>query len=259
MEAPSVTRETVRGRVLGCPVDVIDMDAAVRALVAAVERRRADDTTPPALVVTLNPEMVMLARRSPAFRATLESAALVVPDGIGLVRALRRRGHAEAERVGGADLIGAYLPDAERRAHRIALAGGAPGVAAAAREHMVASYPALQVVAVNDGAPTRATAAMLRVLQPEVVLAAYGAGRQERFLEYTLGEIGASAGIGVGGALDFLAGRVRRAPVVVRRLGLEWAWRLALQPWRVRRQLVLPMFWLLERREAAAQAKSARR
>jgi N-acetylglucosaminyldiphosphoundecaprenol N-acetyl-beta-D-mannosaminyltransferase len=245
--------------VLGCPVDVMDMDAAVRALVDAVERRRADDMTPPALVVTLNPEMVMLARRSPVFRATLESAALVVPDGIGLVRALRRRGHAEAERVGGADLISAYLPDAERRAHRIALAGGAPGVAAAARDHMVASHPALQVVAVNDGAPTRATAAMLGVSKPEVVLAAYGAGRQERFLEYTLGEIGASAGIGVGGALDFLAGRVRRAPLVVRRLGLEWAWRLALQPWRVRRQSVLPMFWLLERREASAQARSARR
>ncbi len=244
---------------LGCPVDVVDIDAAVRALVEAIERRRSDATTPAVLVVTLNPEIVMLARRNPAFRATLELAALVVPDGIGVVRALRRRGHPEAQRVGGADLINAYLSEAERHAHRIALAGGAPGVAAAARDHMVASHPALQVVAVNDGAPTRATAAMLGASRPELVLAAYGAGRQERFLEYTLGEIGASAGVGVGGTLDFLAGRVGRAPALVRRAGLEWAWRLARQPWRVRRQSVLPMFWFLERREAAAQAKSARR
>jgi N-acetylglucosaminyldiphosphoundecaprenol N-acetyl-beta-D-mannosaminyltransferase len=58
--------------------------------------------------------------------------------------------------------------------------------------------------------------------------------------------------MGVGGALDFLAGRVRRAPAVVRRAGLEWAWRLALQPWRVRRQAVLPVFWWLDRRELGA-------
>jgi len=54
------------------------------------------------------------------------------------------------------------------------------------------------------------------------------------------------------GVLDFLAGRVRRAPAVVRSLGLEWAWRLMLQPWRLRRQAVLPVYWWLERREAAS-------
>ena len=85
-----------------------------------------------------------------------------------------------------------------------------------------------------------------------VFLAAFGAGRQERFLDEHLGEIGAAAGIGVGGVLDFLAGRVRRAPAVVRSLGLEWAWRLMLQPWRLRRQAVLPVYWWLERREAAS-------
>jgi N-acetylglucosaminyldiphosphoundecaprenol N-acetyl-beta-D-mannosaminyltransferase len=90
-----------------------------------------------------------------------------------------------------------------------------------------------------------------------MVLAAFGGGRQELFLDRYLGPIGAAAGIGVGGSLDFHAGRVRRAPAAVRRLGLEWAWRLAIQPWRLRRQSVLPVYWWLERREAAAS--SARR
>jgi N-acetylglucosaminyldiphosphoundecaprenol N-acetyl-beta-D-mannosaminyltransferase len=90
-----------------------------------------------------------------------------------------------------------------------------------------------------------------------MVLAAFGAGRQELFLDRYLGPIGAASGIGVGGTLDFLAGRVRRAPAAIRRIGLEWAWRLAIQPWRVRRQSVLPVFWWLERREAAA-LRSAR-
>ena len=141
VESPPVTRTTVRARVLGCPVDIVDMATAVHTLVEMVERRRADATSHPAVVITLNPEMVMMARRSPAFSSVLESAALVVPDGIGVVRALRRRGHPEAERVGGADLIAAYLPEAERHAHRIALVGGAPGVAGAARDRMVEAHP----------------------------------------------------------------------------------------------------------------------
>ena len=242
----------MRARVLGCPVDIVDMATAVQTLVDMVERRRADATSHPAVVVTLNPEMVMMARRSPAFSSVLESAALVVPDGVGVVRALRRRGHPEAQRVAGADLIGSYLPEAERHAHRIALVGGAPGVAGAARDRMVETHPALQVVAVSDGPPGRTTASEVETARPEIVLAAFGAGRQELFLDRYLGPIGASTGIGVGGSLDYLAGGVRRAPAMVRRVGLEWAWRLALQPRRVRRQSVLPVYWWLERREAAA-------
>jgi N-acetylglucosaminyldiphosphoundecaprenol N-acetyl-beta-D-mannosaminyltransferase len=233
-------------------VDVVDMATAVHTLVEIVERHRSDPSSHPAVIITLNPEMVMLARRSPAFSAVVESATLVVPDGIGLVRALRRRGHPEAQRVGGADLIGAYLPEAARRDHRIALVGGAPGVAQAAGERMVAANPGLLVVATNDGRPGKATASEIEPSKPDVVLAAFGGGRQELFLDRYLGPIGAAAGVGVGGSLDFLAGRVRRAPAAVRRLGLEWAWRLAIQPWRVRRQSVLPVYWWLERREAAA-------
>jgi len=250
--APPVTRTTVRARVLGCPVDIVDMATAVQTLVEIVERRRADATSHPAVVITLNPEMVMMARRNQAFSSVIESATLVVPDGIGLVRALRRRGHPEVERIGGADLIGAYLPQAERHAHRIALVGGAPGVAREARERMMRTHPGLQVVAVTDGPPGKGTAVEVEQSQPEIVLAAFGAGRQELFLDRYLGPIGAASGIGVGGTLDFLAGRVHRAPAAVRRIGLEWAWRLAVQPWRVRRQSVLPVFWWLERREAAA-------
>jgi N-acetylglucosaminyldiphosphoundecaprenol N-acetyl-beta-D-mannosaminyltransferase len=251
-------RVTARARVLGCPVDVVDMPEAVRTLVDLVERRRRNPTSRAAVVVTLNPEMVMLARRDGDFRSLLESAELIVPDGIGVVRALRRRGHPEAERVGGADLITAYLPEAERRAHRIAVVGGAPGVARAARDRMVAAHPRLRVVAASAGAPDSATARRLRGSQPEIVLAAFGAGRQERFLGDHLGQIGAAGGIGIGGAVDFLAGRVRRAPGLVRRLGLEWAWRLAIQPWRFRRQAVLPVYWWLERREAARASGTAR-
>lgn len=237
-----------RERILGCPVDVLDMDEAVRALVGFVADRRE----PPALVVTLNPEMVMHAQRDPEFTALLEHAALLVPDGVGIVKALRRRGHPVQQRVTGIDLLRAYAPHAARLGHRIALCGAAPGVAARAAEELQAECPGLQVVASDSGDPGPAVAERLAAAKPDVVCAAYGHGRQERFLAEHLPGIGAAVGIGVGGALDVLAGRVRRAPGVVQAAGFEWAWRLARQPHRIRRQAVLPLYWWRERREASA-------
>jgi N-acetylglucosaminyldiphosphoundecaprenol N-acetyl-beta-D-mannosaminyltransferase len=236
---------TTRARVLGCPVDVVDMGTAVRRLVELLEA-----TTPaaPAIVVTLNPEILMRARREPDFHAILESAALIVPDGIGLVRALRRRGHGDAARVGGADLLEAYLPHARRLGHRVALVGAGPGIAERAAAMLCRAHPDLDVIA-DGGDPTAATALRVGRSAPAVVAAAYGAGRQERFLRDHLETMRARLGIGVGGTLDYLAGTARRAPSLVRRAGLEWLWRLALEPRRWRRQLVLPQFWYLERRE----------
>jgi N-acetylglucosaminyldiphosphoundecaprenol N-acetyl-beta-D-mannosaminyltransferase len=108
------------------------------------------------------------------------------------------------------------------------------------------------VVAADAGDPGAETAERLRAAAPDAVFAAYGAGRQESFLAAHLAAIGAGVGMGVGGALDFLSGRVRRAPGLVRRAGLEWAWRLVRQPWRLRRQTALPLFWWLDRREVGA-------
>ena len=240
----------MREHILGCPVDVVDMDAAVATLVDLVERRRER----PGLVVTLNPEMVMLAQRDAAFHGLLGGAALLVPDGVGIVKALRRRGHPVQQRVTGIDLLRAYAPHAARLGHRIALCGAAPGVAAEAARQLSAECPELQVVASDSGDPGPAVAERLRAAHPDLVCAAYGHGSQERFLVEHMPHIGAAAGIGVGGTLDVLAGRVRRAPSVVQAAGFEWAWRLLREPWRLRRQAVLPVYWWRERREATTSA-----
>jgi N-acetylglucosaminyldiphosphoundecaprenol N-acetyl-beta-D-mannosaminyltransferase len=221
------------------------MAAAVDRLAELIEAPPGPDG---AVVVTLNPEMVMRARREADFRSILESAALLVPDGVGIVRALRRRGFRRAVRVGGADLLDAYIPTAVSRGERIALVGGIDDVAVRAADVLRRRHPGLDVVA-DGGDPNASTARRVATLTPHLVCAAYGAGCQERFLRDHLGTIGAAAGIGVGGTLDYLAGRLRRAPRAVRAAGFEWLWRLALEPSRWRRQLVLPQFWWLERRE----------
>ena len=227
----------------------------MRRLIGLVESARHGTPEASGLVVTLNPEMVMLFRRDAGFRAALESAALLVPDGIGVVRGVRRRGAPGLRRVAGADLVAAYLPQAAKLGHRVALAGGGPGVARRAADRLRRENPGLQVVAAEGGAPDFDLARRLEAARPDTVLAAFGHGRQELFINYYLRSIGAGAGIGVGGTLDYLAGTARRAPQSVQSAGLEWAWRLALQPWRLHRQLVLPQYWVLERAEAARSGR----
>ncbi len=238
-----------RVRVLGCPVDVVDMEAAVDRLLALVAAHRAGETAP-GVVVTLNPEMVIRARRDRGFAQILSGAALVVPDGIGVVNALRRRGHTGAVRVPGVDLLDAYLEKAAEAGHRVALVGAPPGVAEIAAKRYRERWPALNIVLADGGDPTLRTVDKLRAARPDMVAAAYGHGTQERFLADHLATIGAACGIGIGGSLDYVAGTVKRAPGPIRRANLEWAWRLARQPWRAKRQLVLPVFWWQERREA---------
>ncbi|MHB8718707.1 MAG: WecB/TagA/CpsF family glycosyltransferase [Candidatus Dormibacteria bacterium] len=240
------TESPPRAAVLGFSFDIVSLEAAVERLVAAV----ANPGPAPLLVVTLNPERLIQARREPEYGRIVRGASLVTVDGIGLVRALRRRG-VEATRVTGADIVDAYAARAALLGHRLALAGGGPGVARAAAAALQARHPALQVVATDDGRPDAAMAERLAAARPQVVLAAFGAGSEERFLDRHLGATGAAAGVTVGGTFDFLAGRVQRAPRPVQRAGLEWLWRLVFQPWRLRRQLALPLFWWLERREAA--------
>lgn len=239
-----------RAVVLGCPVDVLDMDSAVERLAAIVEEHRRGRVTQPALVVTLNAEIVMRARRDPGFARLVRNATMVVPDGAGVVNALRRRGYVQAQRVAGPDLLVAYAERAAQLGHRIALVGAAPGVAAAAARKLLQRCESLQIAVADDGDPNTTTARRVGITRPDVVFAAYGAGRQEQFLVQHLTAMGAAAGVGIGGGLDFIAGMVRRAPRPVQNAGFEWAWRLLCEPWRIRRQAVLPLYWWHERREA---------
>ena len=149
----------------------------------------------------------------------------------------------------GADLVMAYLPIAALHEHRVAFVGAGPGIAGQAARQARYRFPGLQVVAADSGHPTQETAERLARSAPEVVFAAYGAGKQEEFLDRFLPLMDAPVGVGIGGTFDYLAGTVHRAPRVVQRFGCEWAWRLILQPWRIGRQRVLPEFYLRELRE----------
>jgi N-acetylglucosaminyldiphosphoundecaprenol N-acetyl-beta-D-mannosaminyltransferase len=236
--------------VLGSPVDCVDMPAAL----AEVERL-LEGGGPCRLVVTVNPEGVMRARRDPEFRSLLREAALRVPDGWGAAWALRRQGCA-ARAVPGVELAVEIAGLCAGRGWSVFLLGGRPGVAAAAGRVLQELHPELRLAGCEAGSPAPAAdaevGARVAASGADVVLVAYGQPAQELWIRRNAGRLPARVGVGVGGTFDYLSGSVPRAPAWMRRRGLEWLYRLVRQPWRARRMAVLPAYaWLVLRRGAA--------
>ncbi len=226
-------------RVLGVRVDVV----TERQLLDIVSRWVAEGR--PRQVATINPEFVMRARATPHFATVLEAADLATPDGVGVIWAARRQGVRIAERVGGADITLPLAQQCARLGHRLFLLGAAEGVAAEAARRLRQQLPSLQIDAYSgspDPASDAETVARVRAARPDVVLVAYGSPKQEFWIARNKEAAGAAVGIGVGGAVDYLAGVQQRAPALVRRLWLDWAFRLVTQPRRWRRMLALPRF-----------------
>jgi N-acetylglucosaminyldiphosphoundecaprenol N-acetyl-beta-D-mannosaminyltransferase len=197
------------------------------------------------LVATVNPEFVMRAGADPEFARVLESADLCLADGSGVVWAARRQGCAIKEPVTGVDLIPPLAALCTRRHFRLFLLGAAPGVAAELAARLRAEQPALEVAA-HSGSPDPSsdaeTLALIASYRPQVLLVAYGAPRQELWIDRLSERLGVAVAIGVGGAFDYLTGGVPRAPAWMRRAGMEWLFRLVRQPWRIRRMAVLPLY-----------------
>lgn len=199
------------------------------------------------LVATVNPEFVMRAQNDRDFARILESADMCLPDGVGVVWAARRAGCPQREPVAGSDMLPLLAELCARRGYRMFLLGAAPGVADDLAAQLRARHPALQVAAHAGTPDASGDAESLALIQrhgTQVLLVAYGAPKQEAWIDRLRGRLDVAVAIGVGGAFDYATGRVPRAPAWMRRAGLEWLHRLGRQPWRIRRMAVLPVYAL---------------
>jgi N-acetylglucosaminyldiphosphoundecaprenol N-acetyl-beta-D-mannosaminyltransferase len=228
-----------QARVLGVRVDCLDMGAALDRIEQFVEDGGHHQ------VATVNPEFVMSAQRDQEFSKVLESADLCLADGTGVVWAARRQGCELGGPVPGVDLIPPLAAVCARRGFRLFLLGAAPGVAAELAARLRTEFPGLKVAAHSGSAAPTSDEETLRLIhehRAQVLLVAFGAPKQDLWIARLGDALGVSVAIGVGGAFDYLTGRVPRAPVWMRGAGLEWLHRLANQPWRIRRMVVLPGF-----------------
>lgn len=263
-QTPGSDRRARRDRidVLGVAVDAAG-PGTVRAWLDAV---LAEPSTPRCRhVATANPEYVMAARRDPAFAAALRAADLVTADGVGVLVAGRRLGGVSGRRLGrvtGVELVEWLAAASGPAVAPLFLLGAGPGVAEAAGAALSRRFPSARIAGRWGGGtpdPRDDAAALGRIgaSGARVVLVAYGARGQVTWIERNreaLTAAGVRVAVGVGGALDYVAGHVPWAPAGVRRLGLEWLYRLVREPRRWRRQLALPRFAALTLRELLIRA-----
>ena len=227
-------------RILGVRVDCLDADQALERI-----GRLASEGGGVHLVATVNPEFVMRAQRDHEFARVLASADLCLPDGTGVVWAARRQGCSIARPVAGTDLVEPLAAMCASRGLRLFLLGAKPGVGEDLARTLAAANPGLRVAAhPADPDPVHddETVGLIHGHQTSVLLVAYGAPKQELWIDRHRDRLGVSVAMGVGGACDYLTGRAPRAPAWMRHAGLEWLHRLASQPWRIRRMAVLPVY-----------------
>ncbi len=200
-------------------------------------------------VCTVNPEFIMTARRHPTFAQILAAADLCTPDGVGVLWAARRAGVRLNERVTGSDGIYRLCERAAVQGWRVFFLGAAPGIAERAAAELARLYPGLSVAGTHAGSPAGTDWPQIRqhltAAQADLLFVAYGHPRQDIWIHQHREELPVAVALGIGGAFDFVAGITPRAPFWLRRLGLEWLYRLARQPWRWRRMAALPLFALL--------------
>lgn len=228
--------------ILGVPVDAITMGEAVARIDGFIEKRT------PVLVATANAEMLMRATHDGALRRILQGAAMVTPDGAGTVWAAHHLGHAMPERVAGYDMVQELMREAPAKHRRIFFFGSAPGVADKAKKKAEQLYPGIEIVGTRNGFFTAANEPAIieeiKAAHPDILLAALGVPKQEKWLAKHLGELGVPVAIGVGGTFDVMAGVMKRAPHWMQRAKLEWLFRGMMQPQRAGRLLALPRFVL---------------
>lgn len=221
-------------RVWGLPLAPWTREQAADAVADRVRDRR------PAYFITANTHYAMLTHQEPRLREVNDRAAFLLADGAPLVLASRRLGTPLPERVAGSDLVYDIAQRAAHQGHRLFLLGGGPGIAQAAADRLQALYPGLVIagIACPDADQLRgpglpALIDSIRSTQPDVLMVALGQPKGEYWIADHHEALGVPVSVQVGATLDFVAGRIRRAPRWIQAIHMEWGYRLALEPARL--------------------------
>lgn len=218
-------------------------------------------------IVTPNPELLVIANKSVSYKNVLNNAEISLADGAGLFVASIILGKPLKQRIPGVDFMEFICKNIEKKPLSIGLLGGRAGVAEKTAECLLKKYPGLNIAYVSEEwdntSKFKVHSSKLHlknqnVQRPttkdqrpmiDILFVALGSPKQEEWIYKNLDTLPVKAAMGVGGAFDFIAGRVHRAPLLIRAIGFEWLYRLIREPWRARRQLALLTFIKLVVRE----------
>lgn len=263
-------------KILGIKIDLINQKQAVEKVFGWLKESGKH------YIVTPNPEFIMAAQSDTEFKRVLNAADLAIPDGSRLGWAYRMTQEKnifkkillfpfflfpikqviQFETVAGVDLMEKLCEQAAEKGLTIGLLGGKNSVAEKTADCLQKKYPKLKVVFASDGPKVDNMGNVLSstyygnktenskpiihntnpIPQVDILFVAFGQVKQEKWIAKNLDKIPVKVAMGVGGAFDYLSGSVTRAPSWMRSIGLEWLFRLVLQPWRIKRQIKLLKF-----------------
>ena len=222
--------------ILNTPIENITLKNATKKLIGFLSKPKNH------IVITPNPEIVIRAQKDKELLHIIKQADLVVPDGIGLVLASYITGPKLPQRVAGIDLIHSFFCTAPKNT-TVYLLGAKEGVAQKAKKNIEKKYKNIKVVGYHNGYfnDDKPIVQEITAKKPNVLLVGLGAPRQEKWL-YKNKNLPTKISIGIGGAIDVMAGTVKRAPKPFIALNLEWLYRLITDPKRILRMGALPLF-----------------
>ena len=236
---------SVRRPVLwGVPVDNVSLNYALSRVNGWIAH-----SNKAVFIVTPDALALLLSRKDEKYKKIINAAGLILPDGTGLIWALRFLGTPVQSRLPGVEFMEHLCKQAAGEGYPVYFLGGKPGIAEKAAVKLTKKYPGLKVVGFHDGYfgkdKENDIIAEIKNTQARLLFVGFGVPRQEYWLYDTLPKIGNVIGMGVGGSMDVLSGELRRAPSLWQRCGMEWFYRLIQEPWRWRRAAKLPVFVFL--------------
>lgn len=217
--------------ILGVKIDNLSLEEALKK----AENFLHGDTAN--MIATPNPEIILRAQEDGEFKSVLTDAALAIPDGFGLVLASKFAKNSLKRKISGTDFFQQLCWICSKNSKSIFLLGGENGVAEKTAENLQKKFPNLIIAGWLDGDIDLENCwQIVESTKPDALFVALGAPKQEKWIHQNMNKInGLKLTMGVGGAFDFVSGKIRRAPVSVQKMGMEWLWRTIIQPHRFRR------------------------
>ncbi len=227
--------------ILDVPVHAITTEKALEQVKQFMSESRLHQ------IATVNPEFIMKAEEDESFQRVLQGSDLCLPDGIGLLFASRWLGQPLPERVAGSDFVYKLAALSAENGWQLFLLGAEKGVAQEAATVLEDMFQGLVIAGTYSGSPAASEnetiVHQINASEADVLYVAFGAPGQDKWIDHNRDSLQTvRVAMGVGGSLDFIAGRSVRAPRWIQRFGLEWLHRLIKEPWRWRRMLALPRF-----------------
>lgn len=226
--------------ILGLPVHKVTMDSALSAIDSFIQEGT------PHHIVTADASMMVMAREDAELHRIIAQADMVTPDSTGILWAARKFQNPLQERVSGVVIVEKLCALSPTKGYKLYFFGAAPGVAQLAAEQMQTKYPGAQIVGTHDGffKPEENEAILqdIRACRPDILCVAFGIPKQEKWISANRETLGVPVLIGVGGTLDVLSGKTRRAPRLFQVARLEWLWRVLSNPRKISKVMLLPRF-----------------